>query len=807
MKNYLLIFIIAYLAPHLSTAQNTSHNITIRVIDENQKFIENASIKIFRNEGTQPTQTLITNVNGSANFSSSETGKYWVEVTALNFKNSEKSYFEFPTETKFLNVFIQSKTTEINEVSFVSKKQLIQRSQGKTLINVDANITNTGISVLEVLEKSPGVSIDKNGAITLQGKPKVLVLIDDKPTYISGPELNNLLSSMNSAQVNQIELITTPSAKYDASGNAGIINIKTKKNNQDGINGNMTINYGQGIYHKNSNALNLNYKKGKFNNYLNYNLGFNKNFTDLYAYRTYFTNTGSVKAILDQDAYLTNSNKQNVLKIGTDYLVNEKTTIGASFNGALRSMKGAGENYANWLRPNGNLDSTLLTNSGNNYELNHFGIQLYGSHQINKNQKISADFDRLGYEIKDRQNFDNQVTGAATSILSSNAGKINSNLNIYAAKVDYVANLNDQTKFEAGYKTSTTKTDNKAAYTLLDGKNWVPDYNKSNHFLYNEFINSAYSSVEYKKEKLSAQLGLRYENTYYKGHQKGNALRADSTFSRAYNDLFPSTYISYQIDSVSSLSINAGKRIDRPAYQKLNPFVYIVNKYTHIQGNPFFLPQHSWNIDLTHSWKGILITSLSFSDTKNYFSQLFFEKEDDILAYAEGNVGKMYNYGISVSAQLPINKWWSFTGQSVFNHKELKGYRGLDYSSTINQLHTNINNSFRINKDVYLEVSGFYTSKARNDLQEVLRPTGQVSLGLAKTILKGKGTFKLSARDVFYTQAMEGDTDFPTAHEYFKIKKDSRSINFGFSYNFGKKLKSVSRSGGSASDEMKRAAG
>ena len=417
---------------------------------------------------------------------------------------------------------------------------------------------------------------------------------------------------------------------------------------------------------------------------------------------------------------------------------------------------------------------------------------------------LGFDVDYLRYGVDNDQAFENIRTGA-TAYNQGSKGDIPSQLRIFSAKADYSLQLGKTAKFEAGAKSSTINTDNTADYQLFDGTNWMADLKKSNHFLYKENINSVYSSIEHKLGKLSYQLGVRYENTKYTGNQLGNAIQAGSEFSKNYDNLFPSGYLTWQADSLNSFSFTTGRRIDRPAYQKLNPFIFIINKYTYQKGNPFFLPQYTWNFELSHSYKQVLTTAVSYSVIKNYFSQLFLSEGNDILIYTEGNVGQMHNLGVSLSTQVSPFKWWSLTAQSNFNYKKLSGYQNVNYKSSVKQLHTSINNQFKMNPTLNGELSGFYTTQARNDLQELLSPTGQISAGLAKTVLKGKGTWRLTARDIFYTQKMEGLTDFPGANEYFILWRDTQVINLGFSYRFGKPLKAPKRSTGGASDEINRA--
>jgi outer membrane receptor protein involved in Fe transport len=274
--------------------------------------------------------------------------------------------------------------------------------------------------------------------------------------------------------------------------------------------------------------------------------------------------------------------------------------------------------------------------------------------------------------------------------------------------------------------------------------------------------------------------------------------------SRQYGSLFPSGYLSYKLDTLQSLTLTVGRRVDRPAFQTLNPFLYIINKYTYQTGNPYLLPQYSWNLELSHRYGNLLTTGVSYSRTSNYFSQIFLsDTSKTILYYTQGNVGQVYNLGLSASLSANPVKCWSLELTAVFNHKQLRGFNGNSYTTTISQLNVNINNQLDLGKGYSGEVSGFYTTRARNDIQELLYPTGQVSVGMSKIVLKKKGTVKLSYRDLFYTNAMEGFTSFPDATEYFKIKRDSRVLSLAFTYRFGRSYK-VKRHQDGAGDEKER---
>ena len=698
---------------------------------------------------------------------------------------------------------LQPLSSTLQKVTVTGRKPLVERKQGKTIINVEASVTNTGSTVLEVLEKSPGVTVDRNGGITLNGKPGVLVMIDDKPTYLSGEDLNNLLSSMSSTQVSQIELISNPTAKYDASGNAGLINIKTKKNKNNGFNGSFTTSYGQGVYPKNNNSLVLNYRVGRINTFLNYNINAVKYLTDLYAYRKYYDDNKDLTAILQQPAYFTGTVFNNTLKTGIDYSLTPTTTVGLVLTGTSIRRTGNNTATANWLQPDGTVDSSILTRSIPENKFKNGAVNINGKHAVSKTADLSADLDYLHYRMEGKQNFDNQLLapGGYNEIYRSD---IPTTINILSGKIDYTLRITQNASFQAGVKSSSSHTDNAATYQDLENQQWVEDNSKSNHFVYRENIRAAYTSFEGKYRRITFQAGVRYENTSYTAHQFGNIQQNDSSVARNYGSFFPSGYLTYKGDSLNSFTLTAGRRTDRPAFQSLNPFYYIINKYTYQTGNPYLLPQYSWNFELSHQYSNFLTTGLSYSYITNYFSQIFLsDASKTILYYTQGNVGHVYNLGVSATFSLSPLKWWSFDLTAVFNHKQLRGFNGNSYTTEISQLNMNLSNQFSFGKGYSGELSGFYTTRARNDVQELLYPAGQVSTGISKGVLNKKGTLKLSYRDIFYTGAMEGFTSFPDATEYFKLKRDSRVLNLSFTYRFGKSYK-VNKHQDGAAEEKER---
>ncbi|MBS1578787.1 MAG: TonB-dependent receptor [Bacteroidetes bacterium] len=810
MRTKLLIFFIFFLFFFIGKSQEASFEFNLKILIQNEikKPLPNVIVEVRCTKDSALIKNIFTNNKGVAEISKLSNGTYYFFCKLVGYVNFKSGNLNFPSNKNSLKdsiVFQLVPTTKnLGTVSVSSKKPFIQQAHGKTILNVDAAITNTGLTIMEVLAKSPGVIVDRNGIISLKGKQGVLVLIDDKPIYLPESQLNNLLGSMNASLVEQIELISNPSAKYDASGNAGIINIKMKKNVVKGYNGIVSANYSQGKYAKNNETVVLNYKRNKINIFFNYGYNINKDFNQIYALRNYLNASGTALYTLEQPSYLTSKGYSHTIRTGIDYSISSKTIIGASFNGSFVDRTGESDANAIWKQASGTVDSTINTTSNSSYNFKNAISSFYIHHTINKKEELSFDLDLAKYNINNKQNFINQLIGAG-GYTDANKGDIPSNINIVSAKADYTNKIGKEGKLEAGIKTAFVKTDNIATYQYFDGSIWKDDLGKSNHFLYNENINAIYTSYEQKLKRFSFQAGLRYEYTHYDAHQLGNTVVKDSAFNKNYSSLFPSGYISYQADSNNAFTLTFGRRIDRPAFQKLNPFVFLINKYTYQTGNPYFSPQNTWNFGIDHQYKQLLTTSVSFSVIKDYFSQLFINGGNNILIYTEGNVGKMYNFSLSETVQLPLAKWWTFIGQALFNYKEFHGYISNNYNSSVAQLYFNINNQFKIGKKITAEFSGNYITKSRNDLQELLYPTGQISTGFAMPIMKKKATIKLSIKDIFYTQAMEGLTDFTNASEYFKLLQDSRKINLTFIYRFGKQYKTPKRSAGAAGDEIQRA--
>ncbi|MEO6253828.1 MAG: TonB-dependent receptor, partial [Ferruginibacter sp.] len=454
------LFALMLLAPFTyGQAATSSDGFTLTVLNEQSKPAIAATVELLKDN--KLVKVAITDNNGEARFEKIGKGSFTFKVSFNNYQTQISGSYVFPS-VNTATVTLKPATTTLKEVSIAARKPFIEQKPGKVVLNVDASVTNVGSTVLEVLEKSPGVTVDRNGGIALQGKAGVLVLIDDKQTYLSGAELNNLLSSMSSSQVELIELMNNPPAKYDASGNAGVINIKTKKNKAKGFNGSFTISAGQGIYAKNNNSMQLNYRTGKFNMFVSYSMNLNKYLTNIYALRKYYDDNGVLTAVLDQPTYFSGHFINNNIKVGVDYYVTPKTTIGIVLGGTAIKRKGKNDARATWLDAAGNVDSAIATNSTSNNKFSSGLVNLNLRHNLSSSQDIAVDIDWLNYDINSEQQFNNEFQSAG-GYKESARGNIPAAIKIVSGKIDHTLKMGKNSNLQSGWKSSHISTDNSAS--------------------------------------------------------------------------------------------------------------------------------------------------------------------------------------------------------------------------------------------------------------------------------------------------------------------------------------------------------
>jgi hypothetical protein len=810
-----------------SALAQSSGKIIGSVIDGSQKTIESATITLLRAKDSSAVKFGVAGKDGAFTFEAIADGQYLVSVTAVGHQAGFSPTFEISTANKA----VQLKTIELipasksmGAVTVTARKPFIEHKIDRMVVNVEASVTNVGSTALEVLEKSPGISVDKDGNISLKGKQGVMVLVDGRPTQLGGSDLANLLRSMNANQLDQVEIMTNPPAKYDAAGNAGIINLKTKKNKQVGYNGSVNASYGQGILPKFNEGLNFNYRKGKWNLFTNLSHSFRERSQKLDIQRNFLDkNTKAIVSHFDQQARMKNSGSSYNGKVGADFFAGKNTTVGVVVSGYSGPNSFQNKNHTNIYNQSGSLLSqtralSLQDESWKNFSTNFNFRQVLDS----TGKELTADLDYVTYDANNDQSLSNyyfDAAGISTQKGDTLYGMLPQKINIYSGRVDYTMPLKNGARFEAGLKTSIVKTDNNAVYDTVSNGTVLHDFSRTNGFVYEENINAAYINLNGSfSKKVSAQLGLRVENTVSKGFSDGyeldrvtnNFIPTDTSFKKNYTQLFPTAFLQYTANEKNTWVLNYGRRIRRPNYESLNPFIEYLDRYTYQQGNPNLKPQFSHNIELSHTHKGFLTTTFNYTKTNDIIQQVLEQNEAKKETFVkQANIAKQRQYGLAISANKSINSWWTNSIYvNVFNNR----FEGLINETPVTieatTLMLNGSQQFKLNKTLTAELSGWYRTPSIEGVFQA-KSMGALSLGFSQQILKEKGTLRFNIRDIFYTQGFRAISKYGDVDANIQEKGDSRVLTIGFTYRFskGKMNGGAKKRASSANDEQNRVGG
>jgi hypothetical protein len=602
-----------------------------------------------------------------------------------------------------------------------------------------------------------------------------------------------------------------PPAKYDAAGNAGVINIKTKKNTIRGFNAVVSAIYAQGFYGRTNESINLNYRVNKVNLFANLAYNEQKTFRRLEIDRDYFDANGDRTSALKDISYFRPKGNNTNIKAGMDYFVSPKTTWGVVFTGAISADHDSSPVYSLLYGKNGALDSTINTLNTSKNKFNSGGVNLNYTHKYDSTGRVlTFDLDYIRDVSGSNQLFVNNTFLPDGTLTNSRTltDNLPATINIYSAKADYSHPLKGKAKVEAGVKSSYVNTDNAANYfNVINGESTI-DYNNTNRFLYKENLNAAYVNFNKNFGRFSLQTGLRVENTNGNGHQLGNAEKADSSFINHYTNLFPTAYFSYNLDTAGHnvLALSYGRRIGRPNYGSLNPFTFFVDEFTYFTGNPFLKPQFTDNYKLAYSFRSLFTVALAYNYTTDVQGETI-HRSGSVFISTQGNIGQQKTLDFSVNSNFQPTKWWSV---NLYAEVYKNTYQGPFYTGYLNQSQVtfsgNGNNQFTISKTWSAELSGFYDSGGTYG-QFVTLPKGMLNAAVQKKILNNKGSIKLNVRDMLHSFSPSGTiTNIAGANATFHNFIDTRVATLAFTYSLGRSTNTPQkRETGGAESEQGRA--
>lgn len=785
--------------------QLNAQKITGIIQDSKNQTQEFATVLLMKAQDTSLIKGAITDEKGQFEIEGITAGKYIVNVSIVGFKNYISPIFEVLNSDITLDP-IQLKTLdqELQTVTVTARKPMIEVKADRTVFNVENSPNATGLSALELLRKSPGLQVDKDENILLKGKSNVLVYINGKPSQMSGRDLASFLKGLNSADIEAIEIISNPGARFDAAGNAGIVNIRLKKNKKLGTNGNIALGAAQGITPKMDAATSLNYRGAKLNLFSNYSYNYGTwNNTINLDNRVRLGNGQYDNLWIQRGDQNWTSNDHN-FKVGADYTINSKNTFGVLFNGGIGKpdFESTSSTIIGRTRLDANefltRDSILRASSIGNFDNKNFNYNVNYRFADTTGRELNVDADygmfrngNMSYLPNFYKNGDETVN-LTSRIFRNMTG---TDIDIKSLKADYEQalhiNKKKAGKLGVGFKLSDVTTKNNFDfYNVVDNKDYL-DTNRTNYFTYKESINAAYANYNNQFGKFGLQLGLRAEATTSKGNLKTKQSREYKDVDTSYFNIFPSAALSYQLSQKHAFNLTYRYSLDRPSYQDLNPFENRLDELTFEKGNTRLRPQYTHTVELGYTLMGFATLNANYASTKDFFTQ-YTDKDvrNGVTSFfiTKANLSDRKTYGLSLGSPLPIRKWWNGYLNAWWNRTELKANlgEGKDIDLAANGGGFYMQHSFTLPKSWTLEADGWYNFGGLwGNL--ISGSQGVMSVGVLKKFWDGNGQLKLSFSDVFRTSRWTGFTELSNLRMDLRGTWEGQQLKANFTYRFGNK--------------------
>jgi hypothetical protein len=765
------------------------------VVNANNQPVAYATVELQKLGGKQAIKATITDSTGSFEMQKNMTDTVQVKITMPGFSEYRSKAVVFDSLHLTIDLGLIVLVTEaknLQSVTVVNKRKFIEMQPDKTVLNVENSVLAAGNSVFEVVKKAPAVSVDKDDNLKLKNAVAA-IYFDSKPAYLGGQQLTEYLKNTPADVVSKIEIITNPSSRFDAQGPTGIINIKFKKNKNLGFNGSVNAGFGQGRYPKYWGGVNLNFRSKKYNLFGGINSGRYNSF-NLLTYNSIIENNGLITH-QDRENFWHPIAISHSPKVGMDFFLSKKATLGFLVTGNFSNDKTNTDNNSVFS------DQALIaTNYINNFTKSSSQLS---NLQYNVNYKVDIDsmgssfnidgdlatYVREGNDVLTNHFLDARQQPYRSTYVFRNITP--ATIGIKSFKLDYTKYFKAGFKMETGFKTSFVKTDYTLQSDSLQNEKWVADYNRTNHFIFNENINAAYFNITKEIKKWNIQAGLRAEQT----NNDGKSLTTSQVQKNNYISLFPSIFISNKINDKNTLNFSYTRRIQRPGYQNLNPFQWYVDPNTLFEGNPFLQPSFTNSIEIKHGFKEALFTSVSYSHTTNGVVQVIAQNKNTLLVKNRPENASTDDYvSFDVSLSLPVKSWWSVDNSvSVFYGKSLSKYPGYSFNSHSVGASVSTDHTITLPKDYKLQMSAYYNTPYTEGIAKS-RSSYDFSIGVQKLILKKQGTIKINFQNLVGPNAYRAHYKSDLLDIVWVNRWDGRQARITFNYKFGKSTVKANRS-------------
>ena len=719
-------------------------------------------------------KTAITDNNGVFKIKVEPKGSFYIEISYLGFKTKRIN----PKQPDLGIIKLENGDIKLSTVEATSRKKLVEQKADRMVFNVENSVAANGGTALDVLKKTPGVNVE-NENIAIVGKGSVRVLINDRIIQLSGEDLVNYLSTMASDDIKNIEVITTPPAKYEAEGNSGLINIVLKETRKNSWNNQVRASYIQGTYpiFNLGNTFNYNHEKLKITASLDGKKGYD------YTYLTskvYYPNE-----IWFDDINIKNKEDYVSGRVGVDYDLTPNTTLGILYSGRISDPN----DFSHGTTHISNLagGKSQINNSGETSETT--DTHSFNVHYLQKldtlGRKLSVDLDYFTFN-KDQD----RIFGSKNAInyLTRANNKANQAIDNYSAKVD-MEHPFSWANMSYGAKFTRTQTNSATQYFNLISGTPVLDLKQTDDFKYTEDISALYWDISKSfGEKWQTKFGLRLENTKTEGESK----TYNQTDKRNYNKLFPTAYVSYATTPNHVFNFSYSKRINRPSFWALNPFRWYINANSYSVGNPSLQPQINDNFELKYIYKSKFITELfaNFSD-EGSGQVITVDADKNQIVYGRENYYKGVNYGVKQTALYNPFKWWNTTSQLTAFRLDAKYINNIDLGTPIlngwgYQFYTNQIFLLNAKGTTQLEATYYYQSSAKSTFAEV-SSVQSLNLGMKMQFLSRDLQLSVSVNDIFKTSTPEITVNTNNIKQVYNQYNDNRYVKVGLSYKFGNK--------------------
>jgi|GEM_PF-1044975 len=813
MKKHLkqcLIVPLLLVASFLAYAQGpNARAVTGRVLDENQRPLPHATVTLHYQADSVIGKMGVSNELGDFVLANLRPGEYFIRAAAMGHlhTDSEVIFLSDSIHTVELPpLILHARTDSLDAVDVVSAQPLIDMRADRMVVNVDQLLSAQGRSAWELIQQAPGVLAGNDGAVSILGTDNALVIVDGKQVHLSGSELVEHLQSMPADHIHQVEVISRPSAKYDAAGIGGIINLRTKKGMTNGFSGSLTLAARQGRYFNSTNNLAINWKSDRTYVFADLSYALANPLIKLDQRHEYKSGAGAIETLVEQRFISESTTSTPALRTGLDYTTGP-TAMGVTYHVNLKGFPAQkNTSFSEIFSPQQQLLATNEASRTRELRNPIHSITAYLDQQLRKpGSSLSLSADYLDYHRPLRYHLTNtlvpagQTSGGEHTLIQQN---IPSKINVYGIKADYRLPLTETAALEAGVKSTHMEMDNDAVFGVHNPNTsqYEPDVSRSTHYLFEERISAAY--VDYSQqwgETWALQAGLRLEQT----KNQGKEIRRNETFRNRRTHFFPSVMLQFRPHSLHGLSLSYNQRIDRPNYEFLIPFAFYTDLLYHQAGNPRLLPEISGSVSLSYTFASQLNASFTYTQASNPFLlTLSREPGNAAMAVGFGNIDDLNTYGLNISYMKAITSWYSLmtslTGQhehytGALDGEQLDAGRLAAMGQLVNQL--------RLPRTWSLEVSATYVSSMQDGPFSISDPMSRVDITLSKQVLKNQGSLRLQVVDLFddyhYTTQ-----SFLAALTSLRVQRlDSRMFGLSFSYRFGRIGRQAPRQPESATTE------